>query len=401
MSTFDYKAVDNYGKVILGRLNASNDADLEMRLSRMGLDLVNFRTARAGGWQLSLNRVKRPELITFCFHLEQLTRAGVPILESLGDLRDSVNNPRFRDVIASIIEDIEGGKTLSEALKGFPTIFDQVFVNLVWAGEQGGMLADILLRLTESLKWQDELAAHTRKIIMYPAFVGTVVFGVVMFLMIYLVPQLVGFIRNMGGELPLHTRLLIMVSSFVSHYWYLLLILPPTLLAGLRYWARHSDRMRYRVDNWKLHLWPVGGIYKKILLARFTSNFALLYQAGVTVLDCISIGEKLVANRVIEEALERVRRQIGDGEGLNTSFENTGLFPPLVLRMLRVGENSGALDTALENVSYFYNRNVRESIARVQTLVEPMLTVILGILLGWVMMSVLGPVYDMLGKITR
>jgi len=236
---------------------------------------------------------------------------------------------------------------------------------------------------------------------MYPAFVGTVVFGVVMFLMIYLVPQLVGFIRNMGGELPLHTRLLIMVSSFVSHYWYLLLILPPTLLAGLRYWARHSDRMRYRVDNWKLHLWPVGGIYKKILLARFTSNFALLYQAGVTVLDCISIGEKLVANRVIEEALERVRRQIGDGEGLNTSFENTGLFPPLVLRMLRVGENSGALDTALENVSYFYNRNVRESIARVQTLVEPMLTVILGILLGWVMMSVLGPVYDMLGKITR
>ncbi len=401
MSTFDYKAVDNYGKVILGRLNASNDADLEMRLSRMGLDLVNFRTTRAGGWQLSLNRVKRPELITFCFHLEQLTRAGVPILESLGDLRDSVSNPRFRDVIASIIEDIEGGKTLSEALKGFPTIFDQVFVNLVWAGEQGGMLADILLRLTESLKWQDELAAHTRKIIMYPAFVATVVFGVVMFMMIYLVPQLVGFIQNMGGELPLHTRLLIMVSSFVSHYWYLLLIVPPATLAGLRYWAHHSDRMRYRVDNWKLQLWPIGEIYKKILLARFTSNFALLYQAGVTVLDCISIGEKLVANRVIEEALVRVRRQIGEGEGLNASFENTGLFPPLVLRMLRVGENSGALDAALENVSYFYNRNVRESIARVQTLVEPMLTVILGILLGWVMMSVLGPVYDMLGKITR
>jgi len=401
MSVFNYKAVDNYGKIILGRLTASNDADLEMRLSRMGLDLVYFRPARTGGWWLGFNRIKRPELITFCFHLEQLTRAGVPILESLGDLRDSVTNLRFREVIASIIEDIEGGKTLSDALKGFPTIFDPVFINLVWAGEQSGTLTDILLHLTETLKWQDELAIHNRKIIMYPALVGSVVFGVMIFMMVYLVPQLVGFIQNMGGSLPLHTRLLIVVSNFVSHYWYLLVILPPVAFAGLRYWARHSPHMRYRMDRWKLRLWPIGGIYQKILMARFTSNFALLYKAGITVLDSIGICEKLVANRVIEEALERARKQIGYGGGLNTSFENTGLFPPLVLRMLRVGENSSALDTALENVSYFYNRNVHESIARIQTLIEPSLTVILGILLGWVMLSVLGPVYDMLGTITK
>lgn len=401
MSAFDYKAVDHYGNTILGRIDASNDADLEMRLNRMGLELVNFRPARSRGIRINRNKVGRPELISFCFHLEQLTRAGVPILESLADLRDSVPSPRFRDVISSITEDIEGGKTLSQALETFPAIFDQVFINLIRAGEHSGMLADILQRLTESLKWQDELAAHTKKIVMYPAFVGTVILGVVMFLMVYLVPQLVGFIENMGESIPLHTRILIAVSDFITNYWYLVFILPPAIVFGLRRWASYDPRMRYRLDAWKLGLWPVGDIYKKILLSRFVSNFSLLYKAGVTVLECIHIGERLVANKALEEAMQRVRRQIAEGEGLTASFENTGLFPPLVIRMIRVGENSGALDTALENVAYFYNRDVRESIERVQAMIEPTLTVILGALLGWVMLSVLGPVYDMLGEITR
>jgi len=158
---------------------------------------------------------------------------------------------------------------------------------------------------------------------------------------------------------------------------------------------------RYQIDRLKLRLLPVGPIYQKIILARFTSNFALLYTAGVTVLDCIRMGETLVGNSVIAEALHRVRRQIGEGVGLTASFENTGLFPPLVLRMLKVGESSGAWDTSLENVSYFYNRDVRESIERVQTMIEPTLTLVLGAMLGWVMMSVLGPIYDILGTVTR
>ncbi|MFZ0469633.1 MAG: type II secretion system F family protein, partial [Thiogranum sp.] len=170
---------------------------------------------------------------------------------------------------------------------------------------------------------------------------------------------------------------------------------------GLRYWARHSLNGRYQIDRLKLRLPPVGPIYQKIMLARFTSNFGLLYHAGVTVLDCIRMGESLVGNSVVAEALQRVRKQIGEGVGLTASFENTGLFPPLVLRMLKVGEGSGALDTALENVSYFYNRDVRESIERVQTLIEPTLTLVLGAMLGWVMLSVLGPIYDMLGSVTR
>lgn len=401
MAAFEYKAVDNFGKTVQGRIEASNDDDLELRLTRMGLDLVNFRPARKGHVFSQRNRIDRPELVTFCFHLEQLTRAGVPILDALADLRDSVPNPRFRDVLSAIIEDIEGGKNLSGALAGFPAIFDPVFISLISAGEQSGELPAILRELTESLKWQDELAAHTKKIIMYPAFVGTVIIGVMAFMMIYLVPQLVGFISSMGTEIPLHTRALIVVSDFVSSYWYLFLVVPPSVFFGVRYWARHSSAGRYRVDQWKLNAPAVGGIYKKIILSRFTSNFALLYKAGVTVLDCIRMGETLVGNAVIAEALQRVRHQISEGVALTSSFENTGLFPPLVVRMFRVGESSGALDNSLENVSYFFNRDVRESIERVQSLIEPVLTVVLGAMLGWVMLSVLGPVYDMLGEVTR
>lgn len=400
MTAFEYKAINDNGKIVLGRIDAANDADLETRLARMGLEMIRCKPATTKGWNLRRGKVGRPELITFTFHLEQLTRAGVPILEGLADLRESVSNPRFCEVIAALIEDIEGGKTLSEALARFPSIFNRVFVNLVKAGEHSGILPEVLRNLTESLKWQDELAAQTKKIVMYPAFVGTVVMAVMFFMMIYLVPQLTSFITSVGEELPLHTRALIMASDFVIAYWYAILSAPPLLFFSVRYLARVNPRVRFAVDNLKLRIWPVGPIYAKILLARFASNFGLMYTAGITVLESLRISEKLVDNKVIEEALQRVQRQISEGVGLTLAFQNTGLFPPLVIRMLRVGENTGALDTALANVSYFYNRDVKESIERVQTMIEPALTVVLGLLLGWIMLSVLGPIYDILGKIT-
>lgn len=400
MTAFEYKAINDDGKIVLGRIDAVNDSDLDTRLTRMGLEMIRCQPARTGGWSLRRGKVGRHELITFTFHLEQLTRAGVPILEGLSDLRESVGNPRFREVVAALVEDIEGGKTLSEALERFPTIFNRVFTSLIKAGEQSGLLPDILRNLTDSLKWMDELAAQTKKVIMYPAFVGTVVMGVMFFMMIYLVPQLTSFITSMGQELPFHTRALIVVSDFVIGYWYVIVAAPPLLVFFIRHLAATNARVRYVLDGYKLRIWPIGPIYAKILLSRFASNFALMYTAGITVLDALRTSEQLVDNKVVEEALQRVQRQIGEGVGLTSAFENTGLFPPLVIRMLRVGENTGALDTALANVGYFYNRDVKESIERVQAMIEPAMTVVLGFLLGWIMLSVLGPIYDTLGKIT-
>ena len=394
-----YKAMDERGRISTGRLEAANAADLELRLERMGLDLVNFAEAKIRASASSGTRVPRRELIGFCFQLEQLLSSGVPVLEALVDLRDSVEDRNLREVIAGMIESIEGGKTLSGAMEEFPHVFDAVFVNLVRAGEFSGQIGAVLQKITETLKWQDEQAAQAKKLLMYPTFVGLVVVLVLAFLMTYLVPQLVGFIRNMGQELPWHTQVLIGISNFFVGYWWVIVISPVLIGMTVMLLYKTSPGFQYAVDDLKLRLWLIGPILKKIILARFANYFALMYASGITVLDCVRISEGLVGNKAVEEATRRAGRQIADGASISAGFESTGLFPPLVLRMLRVGENTGALDTALLNISYFYNRDVDESMQRLQSMIGPVMTVVLGGVLGWVILSVLGPIYDLISQI--
>ena len=397
MALYNYKAMGLNGKIALGRLEAINLIDLEMRLKRMDMDFINGSPIKQGA-AFNRTRITRPELITFCFHLEQLARAGVPLVESLSDLRDSLESPAFREVIAGMIESIEGGKTLSQALAEHPKIFDGVMVSLIRAGEETGSLPEVLSNLLESLKWQDELAAHTKKLIMYPAFLGTVVVAVVMFMMIYLVPKMAGFIRNMGQELPLQTKLLIATSEFFVNYWYLVIGLPLIAATIIAFLVKTNHAAHRRFDDLKLRLPWIGSILKKIILSRFASVFAMMYGSGITILDSIKTTEDVVGNVVIKEGLERVGNLIAEGQNVTVAFQEVGLFPPLVLRMLRVGENTGALDAALINVSYFYNRDVRESIEKVQAMIEPVMTVIIGVILGWIMLAVLGPIYDIITK---
>jgi type IV pilus assembly protein PilC len=397
MSLYAYKAMDPNGRMVLGRMDALNPVDLEMRLKRMELDLINGDPLKQGGFGGA--RITRRELIAFCFHLEQLSRAGVPIIESLADLRDSLDNPRFREVLADLLESVEGGKTLSQALAGHPKVFDSVFISLIQAGEETGNLPEILHNLTESIKWQDELAAQTKKLVMYPAFLGIVVVLVTLFMMLYLVPKMVGFIKNMGQELPIHTQVLIATSNFLVSYWYIVIFLPLLLAGAVIFAVKTNARARLRFDTAKLSIPWIGEIFKKIILSRFAGVFAMMYASGISVLDSIRTTQGIVGNTFIQEGLQRVEEMIGDGQNITVAFQNVGLFPPLVIRMLRVGENTGSLDTALTNVSYFYNRDVRESIARVQAMIEPAMTMIVGAILGWVMLSVLGPIYDTISKL--
>ncbi|HEX6827495.1 MAG TPA: type II secretion system F family protein, partial [Burkholderiales bacterium] len=293
----------------------------------------------------------------------------------------------------------EGGKRLSQAMAEHPYSFDRVFVSLVKAGEESGRLPDVFKHLTETLRWQDEMAAQTKQILLYPAFVLVVVTALVFFLMIYLVPQLVSFIQAMGQQLPLQTRILMFTSQVFVHYWYLILFMPIAAVVSVVVAVRVSPAMRYRLDGMKLKLFPVGPILKKIILARFANSFAMMYSSGITILDCIGILRDIVGNAVVAESMDRVRHEIEEGKNLTQSFSNTGMFPPLVLRMLRVGESTGGLDTALLNVAYFYERDVKESIKRVQTLIEPTLTLVMGAIIGWIMFAVLMPIYDLITKL--
>jgi type IV pilus assembly protein PilC len=384
---------------MLGQIEAMNLVDLEMRLKRMGLDLVRGGPARHGRSLLRSGAIKRSELINFCFHMEQLTGAGVPLVESLIDLRDSNENARFREVISGVIESIQGGERMSQALARYPHIFGPVFTSLIRAGEDTGKLAEVLKSLVENLKWEDELAEYMKRLVMYPAFVGSIVLMVTFFLMIYLVPQMVGFIKNMGQQIPLQTRILIQVSAFLVGYWWAVLAVPAILVVGVKLAARTNPVVRYQLDRLKLALPVAGEILRKIILSRFASIFALMYSSGITILDAIRSSEETAGNLVIQEGLKLAGERIGEGKNVTAAFHEVGLFPPLVVRMIRVGESTGALDTALLNVSYFYNREVRESISKIQVMIEPALTVFLGLILGWVMLSVLGPIYDVITKI--
>ena len=398
MALFAYRAVDEEGRISSGSLDATNAIDLELRLRRLGLDLVTFESVKRSVAARS-RHVTRPELITFCVHLSPLLRAGVNIIEALTDLRDTVDNPGFRQVVAGLIEDIEGGLRLSDALANHPYIFDGVFVALVRAGEQSGQLNEVLDELAENLKWQDEMASQAQRALIYPAIVLVVVVAVIFVLMIFLVPQLAVTFKSLVPKLPKETELLIAVSNVFVKWWYLLLGVP--LAAGIAVFvaARTNDAMQHRIDQLSIQLPVIGPIRYKIMLARFSTFFAMLYRSGISVLDCIQICEKIMGNRVMEQALQRVGRSISEGQGISQAFNATKLFPPLVLRMLRVGESTGGLDTALLNVSYFYNREVRESMGRLQALIGPATTMLLGLLIVAILYTIFLPLYDVISKI--
>ncbi len=398
MALFSYKAVDTIGKSLVGQMEAINIVDLELRLKRMGLDLIVGGHARRA-MSLSGAKIKRPDLINFCFHLEQMTRSGVLLTDGLSDLRDSLENQRFKEVISSVLEGIQGGQSLSQSLSQYPTVFDSVFRALIKAGEDTGRLPEIFKNIGDKLRWEDELAAQTKRALMYPTIVGVLVVLVIFFLMIYLVPQMMSFIKSMGQTIPFHTKLLIAVSDFFLNFWYLIVLVPVGAATTISYLVRSNPAMRYRWDAFVLRLPYVGNVLRKIILSRFASVFGLLYSSGITILDAIRSSEETAGNRVIEEGLRQAGQLIAEGKTVTAAFQEVDMFPALVIRMLRVGENTGNLDTALMNVSYFYNREVKEGIARLQVLIEPAMTLVLGVMLGWVMLSVLGPIYDTISKL--
>jgi len=404
LQQYAWRAVDAAGHSVRGRLEAMNPLDLETKLSRMGLDLVSERCCASifGQWRGMSGRITRRELIHFCFHLEQMLHSGVPLLEALTDLRDSLKlatQGKLQEVIDGMMESIQGGKTLSLAMAEHPKIFDGVFISLIRVGELSGNLPRVLENRIESLKWQDELAAHAGKLLLYPAFLAITVTAVLSFALGVLVPKMAVFIGSLGQEIPFQTRLLLRLAEVFANYGpgmaggvLLLTILLVTL-------TRTHAATRIRFDALLLGLPWMGPVLHKIILARFSDTFGMMVRSGIPILNAIHIAKGITGNKVIEAALHRAGQLIAEGSTVSLAFQDAQLFPPLVIRMLRVGENTGSMETALANVSYFYHRDVRESVERVQAIIEPLLIVILGLILGWIMLAVFSPVYDSIARL--
>jgi len=399
MPLFQYKAIDAAGKFITGSLDAGNGNDLELRLEKMEMDLVTFKQKDPGADLFGRNKIGRRDLINFSFYLEQLTRAGVPILEGLADLRDGEENPTFRDIVTGLIEAIEGGNSFSQALALYPKIFDEVFVSLVRVGERSGKMSEVLIDITETLKWQDELLAKAKKIMTYPAVIGTLVMTVIMFMMIFIVPDIMDAIVGLGGKIPFETRMLMATSEFLIDFWYLVISAPFVIFFCLRYVYNTNNKARFKMDGMLLKIWILGPVNEKIKVSRFTRYFALMFASGITVLDAINLSKPVVSNAVLEDGIERAWQQISEGSSISEAFKNIGIFPPLVVRMLRVGESSGQMDKSLNNVSYFFDRDINDSIDKLEPVLQTALMASIGLIVMWLALSVLGPIYDTISTI--
>lgn len=400
MPTYSYKAMDEMGKAVRAKMTAENEIDLETRLKDVSLDLLSYRELKESKALNSImpGRVNDKDKIMLCVQFQQLDRAGVPILEALGDLRDTTDNAQLKQILAQIYEDIRNGAMLSEAMAMHPKIFDSVFTGLVAAGENTGNMHSSFDNLTHHLKWAGEIKRKVKKAVMYPIFTLVIMGGVIAFMMNGVVPQLETFLKSQGQEMPGHTRALIATSDFFADYWWIILPTPFVLFLLVKISKALSPNFHYRWDGIMLKVPLIGKPRQKIDLARFTRFFGILYTSGIDILDCLKVGQEVVGNKVIVESLKKVRKLVSEGSSLTASLRSTEQFPTLVLRMFKIGEDSGNMKEALENVNYFYDQEVNDAVEAMVGAIKPVLTLVLGGILAWIAVAMFGPLYDTIEK---
>ncbi|MCV6590733.1 MAG: type II secretion system F family protein [Marinobacterium sp.] len=399
VKNYQWFGINSAGDRVNGTARASSEDELEIRLARSGIDVLSIRVHRQLNITLGGSRVTLRDIVALTIQLEQLLRAGLSLMDVLDDLAASTENRAMREILSDIYDQMEGGKSFSDALMSYPQYFDRVFVYLVKVGEESGNLEHTLGQLAEMKKWQDELQAKAKKIMIYPSILLLVITMVFTFMMIFVVPDIVKFVTDMGGEIGPSTQALIATSDFMVDYWYTVLVTPIVLTVVIKLLLRRSDPFRLLWDRMLLKLPLFGEIIRKIKLARMANTIGIMYSSGISLPEIIRMVRNVMGNAVLERAMDRVGVAINDGRSVHESFDITGEFPPLVTRMIKVGERTGRMDEAMGNISYFYDREAKELIERIEPAVEPLLTITMAIIIGWVMSAVLGPVYDIITQI--
>ena len=386
------------GRKIRGVVVADNELDLEARLKQLGLDLIGAKEVVAKK-SSRFGRIKNKDIIILCTHLEQLDRAGVPLHDALADVRDSSDSPKLRDIMTGVYESVKNGKMLSKSLKAYPKVFNEVFTGLVATGEKTGNLDESFLHLSEHFKWADDIRRKIKKATRYPIALVIVLSIVISVLMVFVVPKLVDFITSQGFAIPLHTRALIAVSYAFQNYWYLIFGIPIALFIIFHgHVPRTNEGFAYKIDAIMLKMPVFGPVIRKIDMARLTHFFAVMFNSGIDVLDSLASARSVVGNRVLRESIELVRTNVTEGNSLTSSLSLSNQFPTLVIRMFKVGEDSGNMSEALENVNFFYNREVDDAVAGIIGMIQPALTVVMGLIIFWVIAAVFGPLYDSFSK---
>ncbi len=400
MEKYKYRAVNKQGRPVRGVLGAVNQNDLYNQLQSAGLDLISYTAlSKKSSKARFMQKVKIRDLIGIFLHLDQMETAAVPLLDSLADIRDTTDNSVLRDTISEIYRDVSDGSKLSEAMAKHPKIFPNLYISLISSGEATGKMSQSYQQLIKYLKWVDAMQTRVRKATRYPMILMIVVVGAISVMMGVVVPQIVGFIKAMDMELPFVTVSLMATSDFFVEYWWAVLATPIILITSILVLRKTSEKVAFEIDRILLGLPVMGSLIRKINIARFCQTFGSLYASGLMILAAIKAASDTVGNRAMLEALEGIQVLIKNGSPLSEAFNGSGEFPSMVVRMLKVGEDSGNLTLVLDQVSEFYTSDVDEEVQKLIAMIEPSLTIVLGIMILWIAAGVFGPIYNNLGNL--
>ena len=397
MKYFRYKVINENGRYVNGRMSADNPSDLTTILRASGLELVSYKEEKQKRESL-FDKVKSKDLISIFVHLEQLERAGVSIVDSINDLKETADSNKVKNLMHELHESIKNGSLFSESLAKRPEIFNPIHVGLITMGEKTGNLANSFASIIDDLKWSMDIKRKTRKATTGPVFGIIMMFIVIGIMTSVVVPKVTGFIVSQGMDLPLMTTSLITFSDFVKNNWYLIIFTVPVLWISLKLLARVPE-VAVKLDDIKLKLPVLGPIVNKIDSAKFCQFFAMTFKSGLGVIECLDAASGVIKNKAIKKSIVVVKQQVSDGQSLAKSLALTGYFPNLVIRMFKIGEESGNMESALQNIKFFYDREINDSIDRLVGMIQPTLTIVMGGMIAWITIAVFGPIYGSFSKI--
>lgn len=406
MPQYNYTAVDDYGKAVKGVLPAENEEELASKLSQEGYYLLSASSVEAKekreakplfGWK---RRIKPREIITFTHHLSTVLGAGIPILQGLEDLIEQTDDPRFKHIIMEIKNDVRGGSRLSEALMRHPNAFSELYVNILKAGEATGELDKVLRDLGSFMEWQEEMKGNIKQATTYPIVLFSAIVLLIGYLFTFVLPKFTRILLELNVPLPLPTIIVMAVSDFMRYNWYFLLIGIAIIVITWKVIAQFPWG-RMALDSFKLRIPIFGELMRKTALSRFSHFLALLFKAGIDIIQSLSVVEKVVGNEVIAKSIRNAREQVRTGHHLSEPLRKSKQFPPMVVRMVEIGEASGELDKSLEKVSQYYDRDIPTTIKRVFTILEPAIILFLAFMVLLVALSMYLPLYSSLSRLGR
>lgn len=398
MAMYSYKARDNNGRLVKGDMEAASKNDLVEKLKKMGYMVTGISEA-AGGFKIgsvleNFKRIKSNDMLMFYIQLSNMINAGITILMSLSTLGKQVENKTLRETIESVARQIEGGSTLSDALAGHAKVFPKLFVNMIKAGEASGNLDAVLMRYAKFYENQEDIKEKVKGALFYPIILFSFGMAVMLFIVTFVIPQFAQIYVKAGVQLPIPTLIVYKAGFMIKNYWYWLFALLIALYALAKLYSR-TERGALFIDGLKLSLPIVGPLYRKVAIARFTRTLSTLLSSGVAILTSLDITKEVAGNKILENIITNVRRYVEKGEKLAEPLRVSGEFPPDVIQMISVGEESGGLDAMLEKIADFYDMTVSYAIKKLTTIIEPLFLMVMGVMVGVIMASMLLPIFDM------